>query len=868
MNKFIELQQAPAYSYKIQRQATLFPPNSQARNDKHSNYQSILSDLTFPLMQLQAEAAYNYVTQYINLCPIDATSKIYSYDTENPVRINYESVLEYESPVLVKTHTDLTGYNETLFGNVVYDKLELDSRLPLSIKSISPVDSALTALDVVDNKILVWAKEKVYLGFKLIPKEGYIPERQDFYYRTENVVKDAFYFFGVAIIKNSSGEIIDRSIITYERIIRFNSEFSAGLYEVSFEFIDPEQLSNFNIELIENFDFGKYDKRFVSGAVEFPGENRGKVALGAWSVGQVESDPDNDYLMLTVPDDILENASRNVETYTLIDENNDQIKISDWMFSNGIMYILEHPENIEENSKLYLFNSNIDGNQFVYEDNDKYFIDLVCDEYDYVPGDEITIETRITSLPADFKEKNLRLKIENAEDIDPSVGKYEPYYISQSGQPVDAAKAWVTLGSQMIRWNFTLENIGSYRISVEAINKETKEIFTAGAKLITLKYKFPWKTFNLGENFSGFNLAINPNNVLELFNGEARYAIEFHKDGYFFDSASGRIWTNVSTDHLEVMYKNSETPVIFKATGYEDFVSEIDLHAAKTGTYRLKNESLENLKERTLNVFEYPNTDSNFGYGAACSRALGKGPEMVGLLKTDENIRVLNNGLTISVYSTNSVDKEVNQILEVDLLAEVPVSVFKNDFEDISINNSVIFKSLATQIQMLSKHIMFLKFESNMSKMVEESLTPGINNLTLTQTLIHTVDPNSITSNSEYIVNKVESPSDIKNKGDWFFDSTRNIIITYSDLSKQSIGIKYRYTYKYIPIYYMPVSVINIGNIANIKNNTYIKNINSLYAEMPEAQKEILWDSIVKNKSAWKGSQNSPVALSGKYYAK
>jgi hypothetical protein len=867
MNRFIELHQAPFYSYKIQKQATLFPPNSQARNDKHSNYQSILSDLSSSILGLEAEAAYNYMTQYINLCPTDATSKIYCYSANNAPRINFESILEYESPISVKTNTDLTGYNEKLYGNLVYEKTELDGRLPLCLKSIGETNSATAVLDVIDNKILVWVKERAYVGMKLIPNEGYNPERQDFYYRTENVVKDAFYFFGVATIRNSAGETIDRSLITYEQIIRFNSELPAGLYEFAFEFIDPEQLSNFSVEIIENFNFGKYEKRFVSGSVEFPGENRGTLIVGAWSVGSVESDPDNDYLMLTVPDDILENASRNVETYTLIDENNDQIKISDWMFSNGIIYVLEHFEDPEQNSKLHLFNSNIDGNQFVYEDNDKYFIDLVCDEYDYVPGDPITIETRITSLPADFKDKNIRLKIENAEDIDPTVGKFEPYYISQSGEAIRGDKAWVSLGSQMIRWDFVLDNIGSYRISVEAINKETKEVFTAGAKLITLKYKFPWKTFNLGENFSGYNLAINPDNVLELHGEDARHAIEFHKDGYFFDATSGRIWTNTSTTQLVVEYDGLEEPIIFSPNGYEDFVSEIDLHAAKAGTYRIKDESLGSLKNRTLNVYEHPNTDTNFGYGAACSRALGRGPEMVGLMASGEDIRFLNDGITISVYENNPIDKELTEVMDVDLLGDIPFSVFKQDFEDISVDNLIIFKNLEIENQMLSKNIMFLKFDSNMSKMITETIYPGVNVLRLPQTLIHKISIETISSDSDYIINNVESPSDIKKKGDWFFDDTSSTLITYSDVSKISIDIKYRYTYKYIPIYYMPVSVMNIGNIANIKNNTYIKNIDNFYVEMPEVQKEILWDSIVKNKSAWKGNQNSPVALSGKYYA-
>jgi hypothetical protein len=81
-------------------------------------------------------------------------------------------------------------------------------------------------------------------------------------------------------------------------------------------------------------------------------------------------------------------------------------------------------------------------------------------------------------------------------------------------------------------------------------------IFIIGIKLLNINYKAPYKTFELDDQYVGWELGIDPNgqvSLVEVATGEVK-EISFYKDGYFFDSESGIIYTNYPFENLVVEY--------------------------------------------------------------------------------------------------------------------------------------------------------------------------------------------------------------------------------------------------------------------------------------------------------------------------
>lgn len=561
MNRLAELVNNPFYSFKIQDKANKFPTTVQARYDVHSNYQSMLSDLAEPILGIDKDTAYIARNQYLEKSNISASHEIFSFGSQNALKDQRETTETYKEPISVKTDTSLTATQLKLFSCLSNSRLELDSRLPLAIKDIKPSTNHLEVLETLDgNDFIVYVKERCHIGLLFVVDEGIELTQEDYFYKTKTETNEDIYSFSTVHLINTSGEIISRALITYKNYIHFPGSFVPGIYTVRFNLINPNQLDNITVEIVENINFGKSNKYFTGGGIVESGSPSSYQYVFDWVMQPSEADPDNDYLKIVLPNEIDKYSVRTHSTYTLLDEDDSQMKVDDWMMNHSVLWVLSHPETAEsaDKSKIHIFDTQIDGNRFIYEDNDKFFIDLVCESYDYIPGDTITLETRFSSLPSDLREKIVRLRVENSEDVDPETGTHAMFYVNSAGETVSEDNAWIYIDTQMVRWDYTLSNIGSYRFSVEVYD-DKRTVRVAGAKLVTVKYKYPWRTFELDDNYFGYNLGSTADDNLELINSNdytEKYELSFYKDGYSFDKETGYVWTNIPCDSLVVEYSD------------------------------------------------------------------------------------------------------------------------------------------------------------------------------------------------------------------------------------------------------------------------------------------------------------------------
>jgi hypothetical protein len=235
----------------------------------------------------------------------------------------------------------------------------------------------------------------------------------------------------------------------------------------------------------------------------------------------------------------------------MLDENDSALSISSYVKRDMLMYALSD----EDGSKIYCYDLFLNGNSYIYENNENYLYEIVLNELDYKIGDQIVLESRQTKLFSTKRVRSIRLKVENYESSgDP---EYSPYYINESGDVfANPDKAWRDVDSYEKKWKFTIDTIGSYRFTIEALYADTTTA-VVGVKLMLVNYKVPYKVFNLPNDYAGWNLGVSPDNKIELINPDdgARKIIEFYKDGYYFDEVTGNIWTNYPFTSISVEYE-------------------------------------------------------------------------------------------------------------------------------------------------------------------------------------------------------------------------------------------------------------------------------------------------------------------------
>jgi hypothetical protein len=548
MSKFNEIKNNPLYFPMIQGFANDFPFGAKSRQDKHSNYQSILCDLLDPAIDLSYYAEISAGRLTVEAMDVEELSQIHSYSGRNLELVTVGESSYYKDIISVKTDTLIDGKTLELVKCNIPNEMDLRNRLALEVKSIETMTYPFEILDEDNNKFLIFVKERCFVGFQFSSEneEDFAPEK--FIYRNIMPTGAVTNFYSIAFLKDVDGQRVQDVLLLPDRCYSFPYPVEPGVYSVDFDLHTETLLDNFNISLTANNTFSKYSKKIPYDVLFDSGRN--VASLSFFKVGPGESDPDSDYLILCDKQIRGTSKDKTFEAYTLLDENSVQVNVDDFFLLEKVIYILGTPRDengdVNGNTKLYMYNSFLEGNKYIYTGNDSYLIDLVCDSIEYIPGDNITIETRAKGMYADFDMGTVRLKVENSESED-------VYYINADGGIVDPADAERTYRVQEIRWNLVLNNIGSYRITCEAL-KNRKEWVKVGCKLLTVPYKIPYKVFQLDDDYSNCNIGYTPDKYMTLSDSQsgAVKKVTFFRDGYYFDNRNNKIWTNFETDNLIV----------------------------------------------------------------------------------------------------------------------------------------------------------------------------------------------------------------------------------------------------------------------------------------------------------------------------
>lgn len=540
MNKYSEVKTRPSYSYKVQKLANALPSWTTARKDKHSNYQSILSDLIDPITDLIGFTRNYNFKMLATETDIFDSAKVYTYIIENAPKEQKESFTFFKAPISVTVDDSDLACNGYSLVECPNDSVEdLNNRLPLEVKSLIDKNPAVDIISQngVTKEICIFVKEICYLGIYLSSVADIVPE--NFYMKQGNT-----YSYSLVYLKNLFNIPVQGFNLFPFRSHNFIDPVHPGIYYISFDLIEDTQLNDFTIEVYPNFSFPTADKNFFYDT--YIDANSSKI---------VYTNINGEYLELIEKNSKAHSEFNNslgaIDSFTMLDENDSALSISSYVKRDMLMYALSE----EDSSKLYCYDLFLNGNSYIYENNENYLYEIVLNELDYKIGDEIILESRQTKLFSTKKVRSIRLKVENYESSgDP---EYSPYYINESGDVfANPDKAWRDVDTYEKKWKFTIETIGSYRFTIEALYADTTTA-VVGVKLMLVNYKVPYKVFNLPNYYSGWNLGISPDNQIELINPDdgSRKIIEFYKDGYYFDQVTGNIWTNYPFTSISVEYE-------------------------------------------------------------------------------------------------------------------------------------------------------------------------------------------------------------------------------------------------------------------------------------------------------------------------
>jgi hypothetical protein len=540
MNKYSEVKIRPPYSYKVQKLANALPNWATARKDKHSNYQAVMSDLIDPITEL-----VNYTKTFtIRMLALESDSfesdKLYTYFIENAPKQQYESFTRYKPPLFVTVNDENSlcdGYPLIECPSKYVE--DLNNRLPLEIKSLTPKGPCIDVISYnpTTKETCIFVKEICYLGFHLSSEVELIPE--NFYMKENNT-----YAYSNVYLRNSFNLPLQGIDLLPYRTHNFPNPVHPGIYYISFQLIEAGQLDDYTVSICPNYSFPTADKNFYYDT--YIDANIAKpvyLNLNGEYLEFIERNP-------RAHSELADSLGA-LESFTMLDELDTSITLDSYVKQDMLMYGLSN----ESGTKLYCYDLFLNGNSYVYEDNESYLYEIVLNQLDYKIDDEIVLESRETKLFSSKKIKSIRLKVENYESS--SDPEYVPYYIDEFGNTLaNEDLAWRDINTHQKKWKFIINTIGSYRFTIECLFSDGS-IAIAGVKLMLVNYKVPYKVFNLGEDYSGWNLGISPDNKIELVSPDQsqRKVIQFYKDGYFFDDATGNIWTNYPFEALTVEYE-------------------------------------------------------------------------------------------------------------------------------------------------------------------------------------------------------------------------------------------------------------------------------------------------------------------------
>jgi hypothetical protein len=554
MNKFNEIKNRPLYHYQIQEMVNDLPFWSKARMDKHSNYQSIMSDLLDPLFDLKNYTEILSLQQYPIFYSHDESEKVYQYSINSPEFYSGESdQTTYKIPVEVTGVYD--GQNYILTNVQAENFADLNNRIMLTIDSISSKPYTLKVLannlEASFNKeITFYVNDLSYIGFSMTPKESFpvdaVPFLPTDFYLKESVGNRDLYLFSSMTLSRYGGTDLERINIVPETLLTFTYPLTQGLYKIKLHLLDENQLQNYDLNLIHNRSF---DLDVAIQGNSIYSEKNGNRFLSFFKV--------QDSYFINYFSNFLTNSETILESYLLLDKNPDDQSEEDplgfltpdsWIVKEKVLYA-------KKQNKLYLYSAMPHGSDYVYENNAQYAFDIVCDDIDYRTGDTILLELRKKIVSRDIIA--LRMKVQNAEND-------ESFYIDKAGNIVDEHTAWRDYnankvkdnGLEVIAWNFNIDNIGSYKFVLESPDP-TNNIVTLGAKIILVDYKYPFKILELDQDYTGWNLSVDPNTRIVLTNHslEEEKVISFIKDGYFFDKENAKLWTNSFFSSITLTYE-------------------------------------------------------------------------------------------------------------------------------------------------------------------------------------------------------------------------------------------------------------------------------------------------------------------------
>lgn len=555
MNKYNELKSKALYYQKAQQLTNDFPFSATPRKDRHSNYQSIISDLIDPAMDMSDYSNTLLSRMFFSVIDVDDTIRFYAYGAENLSKTEMNGSIIYADIQNIKTDTSVLPEETDLIKVQTFNEMDLRNRLPVAFKESIPKTFPFEVLETNGVEYLISVKERCFLGFELSAGSEEAFNAENFIYRHIATNGDQFSIYNIAMLKDMDGFLIDRVLMLPSKCFLFEKHLDPGIYTLCFDLFSDRSLDSFGINICANVTYSKYSRRILAGPY-YTEESGVSTGVVFFKIAPNESDPDNDYLVMCDKPIRGTKGETTIETFTLLNEDNEHVTIDDWIAVEKVLYILSTPKDEmgvpTGNSKLYMYDLFFQGNDYVYKNNDKYIMDLVCEKIDYIPGDTVTIETRAKSMWTDYTVNKMRLKVENSEDPDPETNTY---YINVDGNVVSSEDAWRSYDSQEIRWEVPLNNIGSYKFTCETyVNKS--EFAVAGVKLLTVMYKNPYKVMELDADYSTYNLGFSPDRRLQVVSLEESICKDlcFYRDGYYFDVANKYIWSNIQNDNLIVEY--------------------------------------------------------------------------------------------------------------------------------------------------------------------------------------------------------------------------------------------------------------------------------------------------------------------------
>jgi len=292
----------------------------------------------------------------------------------------------------------------------------------------------------------------------------------------------------------------------------------------------------------------------------------------------------------------------------------------------------------------------------------------------------------------------------------------------------------------------------------------------------------------------------------------------------------------------------------------ETTVQDIDYIGLKYNLFRLEDESIEDYKERVLSVFVYPGNSSASGLSAYLTRIFGVSPRIIGYLWCPEDHFIKWNAGNLSAYDyLGNLEESYSLLLGSDLtvdtlsnLGELAISLELIDQKD------------------RAKGLAFIMPFENYKTRITQKLRPGLSHLE-----DRPVVPDSIRSNSDYVITQVDSPDLIVRLGDFYFDGNGKII-TYDDGRQLDFEISYTKKWDLIPLVYCPISIYGLQSlIPSDAENFIVPGLNMARApsganndEINKDALQFFWNGFVNNSRAWKSSGSSPVSVKGTYYGK